>query len=237
MRKRLVILLLIAALLSALFCMPASASGTGYDTTHPENLNDADLNAVGAILIEANTGMVVYEKNADAPMYPASTTKILTTYLGILLGDMDQTVVTSNTALQVEADSSKIPLAAGEEINFKDLLYATMVKSGNEGANLIAETVGGSIENFVEIMNQYAASLGCVNTHFANPNGMPAPDNYSTASDLARLARYAMRDSLFAAIVGMLIGVLAQLDVKKVLFLGVTMGAVMELIPRITSLS
>ena len=200
MRKRLVILLLIAALLSALFCMPASASGTGYDTTHPENLNDADLNAVGAILIEANTGMVVYEKNADAPMYPASTTKILTTYLGILLGDMDQTVVTSNTALQVEADSSKIPLAAGEEINFKDLLYATMVKSGNEGANLIAETVGGSIENFVEIMNQYAASLGCVNTHFANPNGLHNENHYASARDLAIIAREAMQDPTFRSI-------------------------------------
>ena len=200
MRKRLAILLLTVCLLSALFCMPASASGTNYDSTHPENLNDADLNAVAAILIEANTGMVVYEKNADAPMYPASTTKILTTYLGILLGNMDQTVTTSNTALQVEPDSSLIPLAAGEQINFRDLLYATMVKSGNEGANLIAETVSGSIDAFVDLMNQYAASLGCVNTHFANPNGLHNDNHYASARDLATIAREAMQDPTFRSI-------------------------------------
>ena len=81
MLKRLASLLLTVILLSACLCMPALATSSDYDPNHPEKLNDADLNALAAILIEADTGMVVYEKNADARLYPASTTKILTTYL------------------------------------------------------------------------------------------------------------------------------------------------------------
>lgn len=198
MRTRLACLLSAVLLITALFCMPAQATNANYDSNHPENLNDVDINATAAILIEANTGMVVYEKNADARLYPASTTKVLTAYLGVLLGDMEQTVVTSPSCLQInDTDYSKIPLAAGEEINFKDLLYATMVKSGNEGANLIAETIGGTIDGFVDIMNQYAASLGCVNTHFANPHGLHNENHYTSARDLSTIAREAMQDATF----------------------------------------
>ncbi len=197
MLKRLASLLLTAILLSACLCMPALAAGSDYDPNHPEKLNDADLDALAAILIEADTGMVVYEKNADARLYPASTTKILTTYLGILMGNMEQTVTATETALQVEDGASKIPLALGEEIGFRDLLYATMVRSGNEGANLIAETVSGSIEEFVNLMNSYVASLGLVNTHFANPNGLHHPEHYTSARDLAIIAREAMQDETF----------------------------------------
>ena len=197
MLKRLACLLLTAMLLSALFSAPALATGNDYDPDHPENLNDVDIDATAAILIEADTGMVVYEKNADARMYPASTTKILTTYLGILMGNMDETVTASETCLQLEEGSSKIPLSLGEEINFRDLLYATMVKSGNEGANLIAETIGGSIEGFVALMNSYVESLGLVNTHFMNPNGLHNGDHYTSARDLAIITREAMQDETF----------------------------------------
>ena len=141
--------------------------------------------------------MVVYQKNADARLYPASTTKILTTYLGILMGDLDQTVTATETALQIEEGSSKIPLTVGEEINFKDLLYATMVRSGNEGANLIAETVSGSVEAFVALMNSYVASLGLPNTHFANPNGLHDGNHYTSARDLATITREAMQNEVF----------------------------------------
>lgn len=202
MPKRAAILALTAVFwLSVLFCAPAFASGSDYDPDHPEKLNDTDLDATAAILIEAETGMVVYEKNADARLYPASTTKVLTAYLGILMGDMEQTVVTTETALQVEEDSSKIPLSLGEEINFRDLLYATMIRSGNEGANLIAETVSGSIEAFVALMNSYVESLGLVNTHFENPNGLHNGNHYTSARDLATIAREAMQDETFRDIV------------------------------------
>ncbi len=197
MPKRLACLLLASILLTALFSIPALADGSDYDPNHPENLNDVDLDATAAILIEADTGLVVYEKNADARLYPASTTKILTTYLGILMGDMEQTVTATETALQIEEGSSKIPLSLGEEINFRDLLYATMVRSGNEGANLIAETVGGSIEGFVALMNNYVDSLGLVNTHFENPNGLHNGNHYTSARDLATITREAMQDETF----------------------------------------
>ena len=200
MRKRFVCLLLTVLLLSACFGMPAQATSSNYDSNHPENLNDVDITATAAILIEADTGLVVYEKAADARMFPASTTKILTVYLGLLLGNLEQTVVTSASALQLEEGASTIPLGAGEEINFLDLLYATMVKSGNDGANLIAETIGGSIDGFVNIMNQYVASLGCVNTHFVNPNGLHDIDQYASARDLATIAREAMQDETFRKI-------------------------------------
>lgn len=202
MLKRLAACLVLAVFgLSALWCAPGLAVTSNYDPNHPETLNDVDLDALAAILIEANTGMVVYEKNADARLYPASTTKILTTYLGILMGDMSQTVTTTATALQIDDDSSTIPLTLGEEINFEDLLYATMVRSGNEGANLIAETISGSIENFVALMNQYVASLGLVNTHFANANGLHNDDHYTSARDMATIAREAMQNATFRDIV------------------------------------
>ena len=202
MRRFVSLLLIITALCAVLFCMPAQATSGGYDSSHPENLNDVDINATAAILIEANTGMVVYEKNADAPMGPASTTKILTVYLGLLLGDLESTVTTTPSVLQLDEGSSVIPLAVGEEVNFRDLLYATMIKSGNDGANLIAETISGSIPAFVNLMNQYASSLGCINSHFANPSGLPNNEHYATARDLATIAREAMQDENFRDIAG-----------------------------------
>ena len=215
MLKRLACLALAVWMLSAFFGMPSLASSSDYDPDHPENLNDVDIDATAAILIEADTGMVVYEKNADARLYPASTTKILTTYLGILLGNMDETVVTTDTCLQLEEGASKIPLSRGEEINFRDLLYATMVKAGNEGANLIAETIGGSIESFVGMMNSYVESLGLVNTHFMNPNGLHDGDHYTSARDLAIITREAMQDETFREIARTISYDLPQSNVNK----------------------
>ena len=194
------LLLVVLMLLISVFPAACASSSSSYDSDHPENLNDNDLNASAAILIEASTGMVVYEKNADVRMYPASTTKILTTYLAILMGDLDQTVTTSASALQLEENASVIPLSEGEQLPLENLLYATMVKSGNDGANLIAETISGSITAFAETMNQYAASIGCTNTHFANPSGLHDENHYTTARDMALIAREAIQDETFAKI-------------------------------------
>lgn len=188
---------LTAILLSVLLCMPAMATSTDYDSAHPENLNIADLQATAAILIEKNTGMVVFEKNADRRMFPASTTKIMTVYLGLLLGDLNQKVTTTATSLMIPDDSSTIPLVEGEEIYFKDLLYATMVRSGNEGANLIAETIAGNNAAFANLMNQYAVSIGCTDTHFTNPHGLHDENHYTTARDMALIAREAMQNKNF----------------------------------------
>ncbi|MCE5342715.1 MAG: D-alanyl-D-alanine carboxypeptidase [Eubacteriales bacterium] len=177
-----------------------SSDAPAYDETHPENLTEDQLYAKSAILIEASSGEVIFEKNADDQMAPASTTKILTTLLGIQLGDMNATVTMDSVAANIPTDSSSIPLAVGETISFKDLLYATMVRSGNEGANLIAETVSGNIDAFVELMNQAAQAYGCTGTHYANPNGLPDDNHYTTARDMAKIARVAMQDETFRSI-------------------------------------
>ena len=177
-----------------------SSDAPAYDETHPENLTEDQLYAKSAILIEASTGEVIFEKNADELMYPASTTKIMTTYLGLTMGDMNATVTMDDTSANVPSDSSTIPLSVGETINFQDLLYATMVRSGNEGANLIAETISGNMNDFVNLMNQTAVSLGCTATHFANANGLHDDNHYTTARDMSKIALAAMQNETFRSI-------------------------------------
>ena len=171
-----------------------------YDAEHPEDLTPDQLAAVSAILIEESSGLVIFEKNADQLMFPASTTKIMTILLGVLAGNMNDMVTVSATALAGEvsdSDSSRIGLREGEEINFRDLLYATMVRSGNDGANVIAEHISGDIPSFVNLMNQAAQVYGMTNTHFSNPHGLHDDTHYTTARDLAILAREAMRNDTF----------------------------------------
>ena len=172
-----------------------------YDPEHPENLGEDQLYAKSVVLMEANSGKIIFEKNPDAIMFPASTTKILTTMLGIKNGDLSAKVVATATALDVPADGSSMDLRLDEEINFTDLLYGTMLCSANEGANLIAETVSGSIGEFVGLMNDTARELGCTNTHFVNPHGYHDENHYTTARDLALIAREAMKNALFRKIV------------------------------------
>lgn len=182
---------------------PRIPSGTDpYDPEKPEELSPDQLYAKAAILIEASTGEVIMEKNADQTMFPASTTKIMTTLLGIMMGDMNQTVTMTETAMVYEEGVSSIDLEVGETINFSDLLYATMVRSGNDGANLIAETIAGDNYRFAELMNNAAAMYGCTNTHFSNPSGLHDPNHYTTARDMAKIARAAMENDTFRQIAG-----------------------------------
>ncbi len=201
LKKRVAALLL--ALLLWLPALPgADASSTPeYNPDRPENLLPDHLTCTSAILIEASSGEVIFEKNADARIYPASTTKILTTYLGLMLDDPDRRVVVSASAMDIPEDSSTIPLSYGEEVRFMDVLYTTMLKSGNEGANVIAETVAGDSWSFVAWMNKAAESFGCTGTNFANPHGYHDENHYSTARDMALIARVAMQDERFRDIV------------------------------------
>ena len=184
------------------YVAPRISSDTDpYDPEHPEDLQPEQLYAKSAILIEATSGEVIFEKNADDIMYPASTTKIVTILLGLMMGDMNQEVTLSETAANIEEGSSTIDLKVGESIKFEDLLYATFVRSGNEGANLIAETLGGGDYGyFVDLMNQAAAMYGCTSTHFANPSGLHDDNHYTTARDMARLAQAAMQNETFRRI-------------------------------------
>ena len=178
-----------------------SPNAEKYDDTHPENLSPDQLYALSAILISQDTGEVIFEKDPDARRYPASTTKILTVLLGIIMvDDVYKYVTVSETAVNVPEDSSTMHLKAGEEIRFIDVLYGTMLLSGNDGANVIAETVSGSVPAFVDLMNSTAEMYGCTGTHFVNPHGYHDDNHYSTARDLAVICRQAMQNDLFCEI-------------------------------------
>lgn len=155
-----------------------------------------------AILIDADTGKVLYAKNPDAAMYPASTTKIMTCLLAIENGGLYDTIVIPQEAANVPKDSSLVPVTVGEEMPMIDLLYGFMLHSGNDAGNAVAALVAGSVEAFVSRMNQKAAELGMTGTHFSNPHGYHADDHYTTARDLAILTREAMKSETFREIVG-----------------------------------
>ncbi len=180
-----------------------SPEASDYDPEHPENLDPDQLYALSAVLMTQDKGEVIFEKDADTIRYPASMTKILTVLLGILyVDDLDQIVTVSQTAVAVPDDSSTMYLKPGEEIRFIDILYGTMLLSANDGANVIAETVSGDIPRFVSLMNETAVALGCYNTHFVNAHGYHDDNHYSTARDIASIAREAMKNDTFREIAG-----------------------------------
>ena len=152
-----------------------------------------DLNLVGegAILIDGETGQILYEKNSHKRLYPASTTKIMTAILAIEKGNMEDTV-TIDEEIVCLTDGSHIALDVGEEIKFEDLLNALLIESANDAALAIAKHISGSIEEFVQMMNNKAKEIGALNTNFTNPNGLPDEKHVTTAYDLSLIAKYAM---------------------------------------------
>ena len=178
-----------------------SPNAQKYDEAHPEDLAADQLYALSAILVSADTGEVIFDKDPDVLRYPASTTKILTVLLALEnIDDLDQIVTVSDYAVMLPDDSSVMGLQAGEELPLIDVLYGTILLSGNDGANVIAETVSGSVPAFVDLMNRTAAMYGCENTHFTNPHGLHDDNHFSTARDLAIIAREAMKNETFRKI-------------------------------------
>ncbi len=158
-----------------------------------------EISAVSAIVIEAQTGTVLYEKNADERRAMASTTKIMTALLTIEAGDPDREFTVDPLAIRVEGTS--MGLREGDRVSRRDLLYGILLPSGNDAANAAAVSVAGSIPAFAERMNERAQQLGLSDTHFVTPSGLDADGHYTTARDLAKLAAFAMRDELFREIV------------------------------------
>ncbi|MDK2887699.1 D-alanyl-D-alanine carboxypeptidase (penicillin-binding protein 5/6) [Desulfofundulus australicus DSM 11792] len=152
-----------------------------------------------AVLMDARNGQILYEKNADQPMYPASTTKILTAIIALERSRLDEVVTVSRKATLVEG--SAIGLQEGERVTMEDLLYALLLASANDAAVAIAEHVAGSVPAFATLMNEKARSIGAKESNFRNPNGLPDPQHYTTAHDLALIARYAMQNPTFRTIV------------------------------------
>lgn len=179
-----------------------------YDADHPEQLDEGDLVAESVILIEQESGDVIFDMNPDARMYPASTTKIMTVLLGILYGNLSDTVTVSYGGSQtyvktvLDPESSLLGLDEGEQIVLEDLLYGCIMRSGNDAALAIAEHISGSEGAFVDLMNRMAQEMGMTGTHYMNAHGLHNENHYTTARDLATLARYAMQNETFAEIVG-----------------------------------
>ena len=145
-----------------------------------------------AIIYCATTGEIVWEKNADSPLNPASMTKLMTCLLAIENLDLDQQVEV--TAEATDVIPTKIYLTAGEKITVRDLLYASLLESANDAAAALAVAVSGSIEDFAELMNERAAAIGCTNTHFENPHGLAGEEHYSSARDIARISAEAFQN-------------------------------------------
>ena len=193
---------ILGLLLAALVCLPlvSPALADDYDPNYPELLAEGHLSAASAILIEADSGKVIFEKNADLRMYPASTTKILTVWLALSMGDPEQKITVSENAVNLAPDESSAKLAAGEQVKLRDLCYAAMLPSGNDAATAIAEGLAGSVWNYVQMMNQAAYSLGCQGSQFMNANGLHDENHFTTARDMALLTRVAMQNETFRQI-------------------------------------
>lgn len=160
------------------------------------------INADAAILIDGNTGAVLYAKDIEKKEYPASITKIMTTLIALEKGNLSDVVTFSENAVySIEFGSSHLGLTEGEQLTLEQCLYGIMMASANEISNAVAEHIGGSIEEYVKMMNERAAELGCTGTHFANVHGLHEEDHYVCAKDMALIMQEAMKNKKFREII------------------------------------
>ena len=163
-----------------------------------------EISAQSAILIDSSSGEVFYDKNSNQVMFPASTTKIMTAILTLENGNLNDIVTVPYAAISnIPAGYSIAALQTDEQLTVNQLLQMMMVYSANDAANVLAFYNSGSIENFANLMNQKAAELGMSNTHFTNPSGMQDENHYTTASDLAILMKYSMKNNTFRHLAGL----------------------------------
>ena len=180
-----------------------------------------EVSAKSAILMNAETGAILYEKNAHAPAYPASITKVATAHF-VLDGkkaDITKSVTVSADCIRVkppkknwsslppywlEVDGTKMGLVKGEELPIETLLHGMLLISANDAANVLAEAMSGSVSAFVEELNQYLLSIGCLHTHFCNPHGLHHPEHVTTAYDMGIITKHAIRNPKFREIVSKL---------------------------------
>lgn len=204
MKARHIVFVTLLAVIAAFF-QSSSAEATVFFTTETKNTQKegpGSLYAMSAVLMDGDSGRVLYEKDGNAARPMASTTKVMTCILALENSDGDDYVeVSSKAASQPEV---KLGMQVGEQYYMEDLLYSLMLKSHNDTAVAIAEHVGGSVEGFAQMMNKKAKEIGCKDTYFITPNGLDASDengvHHTTAEDLARIMRYAIRNDVFLKI-------------------------------------
>jgi D-alanyl-D-alanine carboxypeptidase/D-alanyl-D-alanine carboxypeptidase (penicillin-binding protein 5/6) len=160
-----------------------------------------EITAQAAILMEADTGAILYAKNIHEELYPASTTKIMTCLLAVENASLSDTITFSNDAVfSVPTGGSNIGMDVGQSITLEQALYGIMVGSANEVANAVGEHVSGSISDFIDLMNRRAKELGCTNTHFANTNGLQDDNHYTSAYDLALISKAFFNNELLCKV-------------------------------------
>ncbi len=174
--------------------------------------NAPPVNGKSGILLESESGRILYSNNEHQRLPIASTTKIMTALLALEHGNLDEKVKVDKKSIGIEGSS--IYLGYDEEISLKDLVYGLMLRSGNDSAVAIAIHVGGSVENFIEMMNEKAKEIGANNTNFTNPHGLHNDNHYSTAYDLALITREAMKNDEFKKICKTKLWV-AERDINK----------------------
>lgn len=179
---------------------------------------DGAIQAESAILINGKTGKIIWAKNPDIASFPASTTKIATAFYALMQkpNALQEPVIARREALitvassekmqanytkcpsfWLEKDGSHVGIKTGQVLTFEELLLATLIASGNDASNIIAQTVSGSIEHFMEGLNRFIKNLGCTSTYFCNPHGLHHPNHVTTARDMARIAQCAMYHPFF----------------------------------------
>ncbi len=171
------------------------------------------VTAHSAVLLDLETGELLYDRDGNVQRPPASTTKIMTAILALELTEPEEITTVSEKAGGV--GESSIYLDKGDKIKIGELLEGALLSSGNDACVALAENTAGSQDEFIRLMNQKAASLGAYNTNFVNPNGLPDPNHYSTAFDLALITRYAMNNPQFAEIVSQKYSVISFEEPRK----------------------
>ena len=172
---------------------------SGCTSTYAYTIPDTYSSA--CLLMEEITGKILYSKNANSIMYPASTTKIMTAILTLENCNLSDTAVVSHNAVfSIPSGYSTASLVEGEVLTIEQLLNVLLIPSANDAAVVLAEHIAGSVEAFSDMMNSKAVELGCLNTHFVNPNGIHNENHYSTAYDLALIGKYAMQFPTFKEI-------------------------------------
>lgn len=201
-RKKLIIIIMVL-LLSINITLSINASEVRAQEN--SNIQDqfSDISARNLVLANSDTGKIIYERNIDEKIYPASITKLMTAILVVENCELNDIVTVSENAVKsVPMGYVNANLQVGEKLTVEQLLYAMLIPSANDAANALAEHVGGSIESFSTMMNTKARELGCTGTNFTNPSGLHEESHYTTAKDLLFISKHAISNSEIRKIVG-----------------------------------